>query len=143
MPPITEGYVPEPEGTCSLTGDITTGPFVRSPYIVTAQYIDRPFYLGAPTITAFATAIGLVEEEPLLEQLDQKDAIIQEQEATIKALQEDISTMKIPAERYWAMIAHEDGTDLEAQILELQKVNAEQKAQLAKFTHKEQKEIAA
>lgn len=133
MPPVTEGYVKLDEGACSLTGDITSGAFVRSPYIVTEQYIGRPFMLSMPTVIAFATAAGLVEEAPLLEEIDQKMAAIEELNAVVIAYEEELRTARPIVQRYYIEQGQADGTDFETQIAERDARIGQLEAQLSKY----------
>lgn len=133
MPPVTEGYVKIDEGACSLTGDITSGSFVRSPYIVTEQYIGRPFMLSSPVIIAFATALGLVEEAPLLDQLDQREQTILDLNETVIEMEQELKEARPIVQRYYIERGQEDGTDFETQIAELNATVSNLKAQLSKY----------
>lgn len=115
---VVEGYQAEAVGECSITGDVANGPFVRSPYMVTNTMVGKPFYIGAPTVKAFASALGLIDAERANEELDQKDAVIADHAETIEKLEEELAMHRPAAERYYIIQANLNETDIERQLAE-------------------------
>lgn len=115
---VVEGYQAEAVGECSITADVAQGPFVRSPYMVTQQMVGKPFYIGAPTVKAFGSAIGLVEESRYDEILDQKDQEIEDLKLANAAQEEELKMLRPAAQRYFIEQGQVDGTTWEQQAAE-------------------------
>ena len=114
---------------CSISSDVV-GPFVEGPYVVPFDLAGKPLCLSRGILSLYSRMIGFVEEDPLLETIDQRDATIEEMQATIDDRDEQIKSLKWPAERYYAMIGNENGTDFERQISDLTAENEKIKRQL-------------
>lgn len=99
------GYAVVERAHCHITGQITE--VVQSPYTIKQAKLGTRFQMSTSLARLMAKQLGLVDRHEFDEQLDQKDAEIQDLKAQLQGALEDRESLRVPAEKYWASLSND------------------------------------